>query len=267
MKDRFLDLVPRTKVSFTDHASSVGEVSAFVHAVIKRVIPTQFFGGFDNQKVIMRHIDCFLRLRRFEALSLHDIFQGLKVICLLVTYVSHVTDYVVKIKDFIWLIPHGMDCKLKISQTDKNKRTELLAEFLYWLFDCFIIPLISAHFYVTEASISNSQKVYYFRHDLWRKISEPTLQELKLVMFEEVPARHMQQPRKLGYSGLRLLPKDTGFRPIMNLGKKLKVPVSIINILFPIFRFFFFFFFFPFLSYILITRRLHLLGAIPSPHP
>lgn len=67
------------KISFTDHASSVGEVSAFVHAVVGRVIPKHFFGGVENQKAIMKHVDRFLRLRRFEMLSLHDVIQGLKV--------------------------------------------------------------------------------------------------------------------------------------------------------------------------------------------
>jgi len=75
--------VPRLKICFTDHASSVGEVSAFVHAIVGRVIPNQFFGGVENQKAIMKHVDRFLRLRRFEMLSLHDVIQGLKVYCVL----------------------------------------------------------------------------------------------------------------------------------------------------------------------------------------
>lgn len=115
-----------------------------------------------------------------------------------------------------------MDIRLNISQSDKNKRIEILAEFLHWLFDGFISPLISAHFYVTESSISNSQKVFYFRHDVWRKLSEPALQGLKLVMFEDYKVK---QSRRLGYCGVRLLPKETGFRPIMNLGKKPKTNV------------------------------------------
>ena len=75
--------VPRLKISFTDHASSAGEISAFVHAIVGRVIPKQFFGGVENQKAIMKHVDRFLRLRRFETLSLHDVIQGLKVYCVL----------------------------------------------------------------------------------------------------------------------------------------------------------------------------------------
>ena len=118
-----------------------------------------------------------------------------------------------------------MDTRLNISLSDKNKRIEILAELLYWLFDGFISPLISAHFYVTESSISNSQKVFYFRHDVWRKLSEPALQDLKLVMFEDYKVKQSQQLRRLGFCGVRLLPKEAGFRPIMNLGKKPKFNV------------------------------------------
>ena len=73
------NVLPRTKLSSTEHASSVGEVSAFVLGVIKRVIPRTFFGGDENQKSVMGSINRFIRLRRFESLSLHNVMQGLKV--------------------------------------------------------------------------------------------------------------------------------------------------------------------------------------------
>ena len=124
-----------------------------------------------------------------------------------------------------------MDASQKMSLSDKNKRIELLAEFLYWLFESFIVPLVSAHFYVTESSISNSQKIFYFRHDLWRMLSEPALQDLKLVMFEECPTSYSPQLRRLGHCQVRLLPKENGFRPIMNLGKRPTVAVRMVLIL------------------------------------
>ena len=120
-----------------------------------------------------------------------------------------------------------MDASQKMSLSDKNKRTELLAEFLYWLFESFIVPLVSAHFYVTESSISNSQRIFYFRHDLWRLLAEPALQDLKLVMFEECPTPINEPFRRLGHCQVRLLPKENGFRPIMNLAKRPTVTVRI----------------------------------------
>ena len=119
-----------------------------------------------------------------------------------------------------------MNPDLQISQSDKVKRTELLAEFLYWLFDSFIIPLISRHFYATEASIQKSQKIFYFRHDIWQKLSEPFIAKLKRTMLVNISLRESQRPRSLGHCGIRLLPKDTGFRPIMNLKKRAVIVVG-----------------------------------------
>ncbi|KAI5804216.1 hypothetical protein DFH27DRAFT_554881 [Peziza echinospora] len=78
------------KQSFTDHATSVGEVSAFVAAVIRTVIPREFFGGEENRRTIMRSVERFVRLRRFETLSLHDVLQGLKV-CFNPTHISRIS--------------------------------------------------------------------------------------------------------------------------------------------------------------------------------
>jgi hypothetical protein len=65
---------------FTGFASSSGEVSGFVRAVIGRVIPNKFFGsGEANKNSVMRIVDHFVKLRRYESLSLHEALQGLKV--------------------------------------------------------------------------------------------------------------------------------------------------------------------------------------------
>lgn len=63
----------------TPHA----DVSAFCQAVISNLVPNGFWGkgsqGQENRKVVMQNIDRFVRLRRFESLSLHAVSQGLKV--------------------------------------------------------------------------------------------------------------------------------------------------------------------------------------------
>ena len=64
-------------------ATPHSDVSAFCQAVLSNLIPTRFWGegsqGQENKNVVMRNIDRFVRLRRFENLSLHAVFQGLKV--------------------------------------------------------------------------------------------------------------------------------------------------------------------------------------------
>jgi len=67
---------------FTEFASSAGEVSGFVKAVVNRVIPNDFFGSEENKMIVIRMVDRFVKLRRYESFSLHDAIQGLKV-CLI----------------------------------------------------------------------------------------------------------------------------------------------------------------------------------------
>lgn len=108
-----------------------------------------------------------------------------------------------------------------MSKTDAAKRRELFAEFLYWLFDSFIIHLVRAHFYVTETSTAKN-RLFYFRHDVWKKLSEPTFTQLKLDMFVQLSASEEKRIHResLGVAAVRLLPKDKGVRPIMNLKRK-----------------------------------------------
>ena len=64
-------------------ATPPSDVSAFCRAVLSNLIPNRFWGegseGQENKDVVMGSIDRFVRLRRFENLSLHAVFQGLKV--------------------------------------------------------------------------------------------------------------------------------------------------------------------------------------------
>jgi len=70
---------PKPKESFTDFASSIGEVSAFARAVILNIVPTEFWGSEENERGFMKNVDRFVKLRRYETLSLHEVMQGMKV--------------------------------------------------------------------------------------------------------------------------------------------------------------------------------------------
>lgn len=70
--------------SFTDLATPHSEVSSFCCAVLSMIIPAELWGSSDeglniNKTVILRSVDQFVRLRKFETLSLHCISQGIKV--------------------------------------------------------------------------------------------------------------------------------------------------------------------------------------------
>lgn len=126
-----------------------------------------------------------------------------------------------------WLVPpilqdSSSDTKMKISLSDFRKRTELLHEFIFYIFDSILIPLIRTNFYVTESQ-THRYRLFYFRHDVWKQLIEQPLADLKASMFEEIDAERAERKlarRSLGCGSLRLLPKSTGIRPILNLRRR-----------------------------------------------
>ncbi|OLL26842.1 Telomerase reverse transcriptase [Neolecta irregularis DAH-3] len=197
-----LAYLSKKKSSLTELDSSHIEVSAFIRASISRVIPKTFWGSTRNFQVVMSYIDSFIRLRRYELFSLHQVLQN--------------------IKEMTWLSPKSMQLCQKTCHSDITKRKEILAEFIYWIFDSIVIPLLRSHFYISECAKTRN-RVLYFRHDLWKKISEPALNHLKHSMFQDVPlieATRILARRQLSFSFIRLLPKEAGVRPIMNLRRR-----------------------------------------------
>ncbi|KAL8331586.1 hypothetical protein RB593_002150 [Gaeumannomyces tritici] len=193
--------------STLDLSSPVSHVSAYCQAVLSKIIPTDFWGTgnvqIENKRRFLKHVDHFVKLRRFETMNLHELKQGFKI------------------TEIGWLAPPGAAGQ-KTSRTDMGKRTEIFLEFLYYLFDSLLIPLLRSNFYITESS-SHRSRLFYFRHDVWRSIAEPAMSTLKDKMFDEVrpaEAQSILSSRDLGCSQVRLLPKDSGMRPITNLRRR-----------------------------------------------
>ena len=198
------------QVGTIQQATSAAQVSAFCRNVTSKVFPADFWGTGDarthNERIIMHNIDKFVRMRRYESLTLHDIMQR------------------VKIHDIEWMSLTDDDQISKRSASDSAKRKELMAELLYYVFDSFLLPLIRGHFHVTESG-AHRNLLFYFRHDVWKSISEPALASLKESMLE--PCRTVEVKKKLarralGVSQVRLLPKQQGMRPIINLRRRMQ---------------------------------------------
>ena len=69
--------------SLVELATPVASISAFCQAVLRKIVPADFWGAGDarerNREVLLKNVDHFLRLRRFESMSLHEAAQGIKV--------------------------------------------------------------------------------------------------------------------------------------------------------------------------------------------
>lgn len=218
--------------SVFDMTTPVAGVSAFCRSVVNHVFPSVAWGqgedGELNKKVVMRSIDHFVRLRRYEGMTLHDVMQNIKVhiCCKCSVHLLMLTD--LQISTIKWLDPPKKHTGTKLSLTDLTKRTEIIAELIYYLFDSFLIPLLSSNFHITESS-SHRNQLFYFRHDVWQKLAQPTLSSLGVSVFEELsPAatKRMLSTRALGTSQVRLLPKESGLRPIINLRRRVLSKVN-----------------------------------------
>ncbi|TLS29587.1 hypothetical protein PpBr36_01137 [Pyricularia pennisetigena] len=202
------DVVKRDEQALVLELSTpAAHVSAYCQAVLSKLVPDKFWGEGQtrvaNKKVFLKHVDHFIKLRRFETMNLHELSQGFKI------------------KEIEWLAPPKLSCQ-KASQSDRLKRIEIFQEFLYYLFDSILIPLIRSNFYVTESSTHRSQ-LFFFRHDVWRQVAEPFMAVLKVNTYEEMSTEEAQRilgSRDLNFSQVRLLPKGSSMRPITNLRRR-----------------------------------------------
>lgn len=131
-----------------------------------------------------------------------------------------------QISSLAWLRPPGQDTtSANMAISDSDKRLGILLEFVYWLFDSFLVPLIRSNFHVTESN-AHRNRLFYFRHDVWKMLAEPTLSNLRLNVYEEMAterAMKLLSVRPLGFSKIRLLPKQKGVRLITNLKRRPQV--------------------------------------------
>ncbi|CAG8806540.1 31857_t:CDS:2, partial [Racocetra persica] len=181
--------------------SDIYQVTTFVCAVLERVIPEDFWGCNDNKQVIFQAVEKFIALRSCEELSLHYVLNKFKT---------------TRCK---WLFVEGN----KNNKVEAGKRSELLYEFIWWIFDCFVVPLLQTNFYITT-NAKYKNHVFYYRKDIWLRIEKYNIESLPASTFEEVPKETEKQfldNSILGYSTVRFLPKGSEgmMRRIINLNK------------------------------------------------
>lgn len=200
------DAPARPKPRYTNYAvPTAGQVVRFVTLVINSLLPRDVFGSLHNQKLVLATIGDFVRLRRYESFNLHQIAQSFRF------------------TDVDWALPtKAVSRNRRLSRQEEEARKKLVLELLYWIFDGLVIPLLRTTFYITETAAYRN-RVLFFRQDDWHVLSKPVMGQLKESIFEPLTraeALSMMSSRKLGYSHVRLLPKETGVRPIVNLRRR-----------------------------------------------
>lgn len=75
------DTAPIYEGNVLDLATPPSRVSAYCRAVIEHVFPGKLWdgkGGNANKHAVMQHIDRFVKLGRYESMTLHDVLQDFK---------------------------------------------------------------------------------------------------------------------------------------------------------------------------------------------
>ncbi|KAL7010080.1 Telomerase reverse transcriptase [Cystobasidiomycetes sp. EMM_F5] len=192
------------KPRFSEFTLSQHQVVQFCKACIIGIFPAALWGSEKNVRCVVNGITRYVTARRRETLSVNQLLHGFSL------------------TDVTWL--QSPNNNSRPNQTDMRKRRELMATFLRWLFDEYLCILLRNNFYVTESSAFQQQTLYFLQED-WRTICEPLLDQMTSTLFTRISAQEAKNTlacgrRHLSFARVRLLPKERGVRPIVNLSRK-----------------------------------------------
>ncbi|WVQ79296.1 hypothetical protein IAT38_001393 [Cryptococcus sp. DSM 104549] len=179
------------------------QVCWYVATVLKEVFSPISMGSKHNFDALLSHTRRFIKAKQHEPITLHSLLQGLRV------------------NDFEWLAPPAQEGQ-RAPQGEMKMRAGLVQDLVKWLFDDFLVPLLQNTFYATETAVTKYETVYYLQED-WARATRPHFEKLQATLLKELSSkRKKSHATSLGASAVRLIPKPTGFRPIVNLGRKIK---------------------------------------------
>ncbi|KAJ3213899.1 hypothetical protein HK099_007127 [Clydaea vesicula] len=175
------------------------QVWMFLKSVLDHLVPKEFWGSKENKMLVLESVKKFIKMTKFESISINQLLCG------------------IKISNCSWVFPSK---KNHISTSNFEKGREMMGSFLFFLFDSIILPLIKGHFYVTESS-SHKHRLFYFRNDVWELLLQPTVEKLTRFNLKLIGKKNnFTNVPEVEPSNIRFLPKEKGFRPIINLGRK-----------------------------------------------
>lgn len=154
------------------HESSKS-VTAFLHAVLRRLLPTELLGTRSNLRHLIRNVAAVASAFKGEVLNVVDLAVGIKV--------NHVP----------WLarVP------------DPDARSKILHLLVAWCAR-LALTIVACNFYVTD-SRKSKRIVFFYKRTIWNAMSRIWVDEAEMLSDEVI-----DNPRVQGFG--RLLPKGTG---------------------------------------------------------
>ncbi|KFP74663.1 Telomerase reverse transcriptase, partial [Acanthisitta chloris] len=175
------------------------QVYLFVRECLEQVIPAELWGSNHNKCRFLKNVKAFISMGKFAKLSLQELMWKMRV------------------NDCVWLrlakgdhfVPADEHCF----------REELLAKFLYWLMNTYVVELLRSFFYITETMFQKNM-LFYYRKFIWSKLQNIGIRNhfakvhLRALSSEEIEAFRQKKLVPV-VSKLRFIPKVNGLRPIV----------------------------------------------------
>ncbi|GBG64659.1 hypothetical protein CBR_g45714 [Chara braunii] len=218
---------------------------------IKRGSDRIMIGSEHNWGVLRRNVVEFVRLHRWESMTLSHAIRGFRLSDVkgLMSHSCSHPKTAIKGKNIIGRNKgRGQEASGNPRRASFSvKRQRLMEDWIYFLFASVVIPLIRAHFYVTESE-GATHRVCYFRKPVWDMLTRLWVENMtaaapamplhavnhhgnnndvndsncmytKLSRFQVCALLRRKERLAVGFSAARLVPKGLGTRAIVNSGK------------------------------------------------
>ncbi|XP_060047103.1 telomerase reverse transcriptase isoform X9 [Erinaceus europaeus] len=180
-------------------------VYALLRACLRRLVPRALWGSRHNERRFLRAVRRLLHLGRHGALSLPELMCR------------------VRVRDCAWLC--ARPGPRAVSAQEHRRREAVLAAFLGWLLDSYVVGLLRGFFYVTETTFQKHRLLYY-RKSVWAELQGLGLrlcvQRGQLRELTPAELRRLRATWRGPASRLRFLPKPQGLRPIVSAERSLE---------------------------------------------
>uniref|UniRef100_A0A669P3Q5 Telomerase reverse transcriptase n=1 Tax=Phasianus colchicus TaxID=9054 RepID=A0A669P3Q5_PHACC len=183
--------------------SSHWQVYGFVRECLERVIPAELWGSSHNKCRFFKNVKAFISMGKYAKLSLQQLMWKMRV------------------NDCVWLrLAKGNH---SVPAYEHCYREEILAKFLYWLMDSYVIELLKSFFYITETMFQKNM-LFYYRKFIWGKLQNIGIRNhfakvhLRALSSEEVEVIRQKKYFPIA-SRLRFIPKINGLRPVVRLSR------------------------------------------------
>jgi telomerase reverse transcriptase len=191
--------------SLLEAATPPRQVEKFIFDVLGRLLPPSLAG-----KVMREAVRKFVRLRRFERVTVEHLAEGFSVRAIFGGGEAGDPEPEPAAAGARSAARARVPASLAVA------RQRSAAKLVCWVFTSLVIPLLRAHFYATETEPFRN-RVLYFLKPVWRRAAQAEMARITSGGMYVALAGARGPSEVLPAARMRLLPKASGMRPIVNL--------------------------------------------------